>query len=210
MEKINGISRIIMEYLESDKQLQFPQFLTMISLDNDEATELKIAKEFLFHSHSDLDKRLALEYFYINRCHPELIYFIEHNNHSSNELNREAAKLYQFMLDLRNGKPTHKIRVISKSISPPNHPELKCLKYFLNMEIDVNVYHYDRIGYYINKVQNKLRQIDNPLYINFFKQRMQLIMFTYYWKRNELILARSMHMKHCKCHITSNRKPNFI
>ncbi len=177
------------EYFESEKQMQLPQFLTMISIDSDEAAQLELTKDFLYQSNSDVDKRLALEYFYINQCYQELQYFIEVNKESMNELNRELALLYQFMLDLENGKPVHKIRTLAKSVSI-HHPELRCLKYFLNIEINIKVYNYERIGYYLNKIQKHLRHLDNPLFITFFQIRMQILLFNYYWKRNELILAR--------------------
>ncbi|MGP4038877.1 AimR family lysis-lysogeny pheromone receptor [Gracilibacillus sp. D59] len=179
----------IRDCFESENQLQFPQFLTMISLDSDEAAQLELAKEFLFASKSDSDKRLALEYFYINQCYQELQCFIEINKESMNELNQELAIIYQFMLDIRNGKPVHEIRTNSKSVSV-KHPELRCLKYFLHIEVDIKVYNYERIGYYLNKIQKQLRHVDNPLFITFFQIRMKILLFQYYWKRNELILAR--------------------
>ncbi|SHM61674.1 AimR family lysis-lysogeny pheromone receptor [Gracilibacillus kekensis] len=189
MEITNTMQGIILEHFETDKQLQLTQFLTMVSLDNNEATELAIAKEFLLESSSDMDKRLALEYFFINHSYPELKYFIQVNQESSNSLNREMAKLYQLMLDLRNGKPVHEVRKYAQSVAT-FHPELTCLKYFLYIAIDVNVFNYDNIGYFLNKVQRKLCQIDNPLLITFFNIRMKTLLFIYYWKRNELILAR--------------------
>ncbi|WP_018930769.1 AimR family lysis-lysogeny pheromone receptor [Gracilibacillus lacisalsi] len=191
MVQTNTKNRIgtMRDYFESEKQLQFPQFLTMISLDSDEAAQLELAKEFLYQSNSDLDKRLALEYFDINQCYHELQYFIEVNKESMNPLNQALAILYQFMLDLKNGKPVHEIRTQSKSVSV-QHPELRCLKYFLYIEIDKKVYNYERIGYYLNKIQKYLRHLDNPLFITFFQIRMKNLLFHYYWKRNELILAR--------------------
>lgn len=178
-----------MNHFESEKELQFSQFLTMISLDSDEAAQLEMAKEFLYKSNSDLDKRLALEYFYMNECYQDLQYFIEVNQASLNDLNQESAMLYQSMLDLKSEKPVHTIRKQPKSIST-QHPELRCLKYFLYIEMDKKVYNYERIGCFLNKIQKQLHHIENPLFITFCQIRMQILLFQYYWKRNELILAR--------------------
>ncbi|UOQ50263.1 AimR family lysis-lysogeny pheromone receptor [Gracilibacillus caseinilyticus] len=189
METTKIKTGMIREYFESEKQMQLSQFLTMISLDNDETQELSITKDFLLLSNSTTDQRLALEYFYINRSYQEVQYFIKLNKEHCHPLNKNSAKLYQLMLDLRAGKPAHEVRALAKTVSADT-PELKCIKYFLNIEVDSKVYNFERIGYFLNKIQKQICYVDNPLLITFFNSRIQIILFHYYWKRNELILAR--------------------
>ncbi|MDX8047618.1 AimR family lysis-lysogeny pheromone receptor [Gracilibacillus sp. S3-1-1] len=174
---------------ESQIELQLSQFLTLISMDSGEVEQLELAKQFLFKTDSDTDKRLGLEYLYLNQCYQELQYVIDENQKSDNTLNHEAAILYQLMLDLHNGKQVHTIRTLSKAITS-RHPEISCLRYFLYIEVDRKVYNYEKIGFYLNKIQKLLHQIDNPLFISFCQIRIKVILFHYYWKRNELILAR--------------------
>ncbi|UOQ87066.1 AimR family lysis-lysogeny pheromone receptor [Gracilibacillus salinarum] len=189
METTKIKTGMIREYVESEKQMQLSQFLTMISLDNDETQELSITKDFLLLSNSTTDQRLALEYFYINRSYEELQYYIKLNMDHAHPVNKNAAKLYKLMLHLRDGKPAHEVRALAKTVSADT-PELKCIKYFLNIEVDSKVYNFERIGYFLNKIQKQIRYVDNPLLITFFNSRIQMILFHYYWKRNELILAR--------------------
>ncbi|WP_277679842.1 AimR family lysis-lysogeny pheromone receptor [Gracilibacillus dipsosauri] len=180
---------IIEKYLESDTVLGLHQFITMISLDQDEARMMELVKEFCMKSSSPLNDRLALEYFYVNKCNKELTYFIEKNKNSDNSLNQQTAILYELMIDIRERNAVHAIRSVAKNLNYDT-PDLQCLHYFLNIELDMSVYYYDKIGYYLNKIQPLLHKIDNPLLVQFFHIRIQLLLFTYYWKKNELILAR--------------------
>ncbi|ENH96563.1 hypothetical protein J416_10036 [Gracilibacillus halophilus YIM-C55.5] len=185
-------------------EIHLHQFLTMVSLDNDEASTLQLAKDFCYQSDSSLDHRLALELFYVNGCEKELRDFIEINRQSVLYINRQTATLYELMVDGRNYQSIHHIRTFAKSLTC-DQPELACLRYFLYIELDCSVYNYDQVGYYLNKIQQLLPKIDNPLLLSFFNMRMHTYLFIYYWKRNELILARKHayealqipnHMKH--------------
>ncbi|SES10825.1 hypothetical protein SAMN04487944_11871 [Gracilibacillus ureilyticus] len=189
MNDRNRYDGIIDKYLESNYQLELHQFMTMISLEHDEVKVLELVKEFCMHSESDLDHRLALEIFYVNGCERELQNLIEKNSTSDNVLNQRYAMYYQVMTDINRKKDKNAIRDIV-SILPAENAELQCLKYFIEMELDIEVNQYDRIGYYLNKLQPLLHEIENPLLATSFNIRTHILLFIYYWKRNELILAR--------------------
>ncbi|WP_163539665.1 AimR family lysis-lysogeny pheromone receptor [Gracilibacillus sp. YIM 98692] len=178
-----------MKQTELNVTLELHQFMTMVSLDNNEKEMLRLAKQFCYQSKSSLDQRLALELFYINKMDQELQHFIEKNKESEHTLNQKYALLYQLMFDISQNKSIHKIRKCAQAIRC-DHPELRCLRYFLYIELDVCVYQYDRIGYYLGKIQQLLPRIENPLLVTFYNIRIHSQLFMYYWKRNELILAR--------------------
>ncbi|MFC4402881.1 AimR family lysis-lysogeny pheromone receptor [Gracilibacillus xinjiangensis] len=189
MSTKNRYDGIIDNYLETNHQLELHQFMTMISINHDERKVLELVKEFCMQSTSDLDHRLALEIFYVNGCTKELQYFIEKNRTSDNLLNQKYAIYYELMTDIKCNKNKQMIRDIAQLL-PTDSVELRCLKYFIKMDIDICLHLYDRIGYYLNKLQPLLQDIDNPLLASSFNIRTHQFLFMYYWKRNELILAR--------------------
>ncbi|KAB8126759.1 hypothetical protein F9U64_19325 [Gracilibacillus oryzae] len=189
MKDRNKYDGMIKKYLESSYELELHQFITMVSLNNDEVRVLELVKEFCKKSTSDLDHRLAMELFYVNGCVKELQYFIEKNRTSDNVLNQKYAIFYQVMLDIQLKKNRWIIQDLVP-ILPTDQVEFKCLKYFIKFEMDLEANIYDRLGYYINKLQPLLQKIDNPLLASSFNIRTHILLFIYYWKRNELILAR--------------------
>lgn len=189
MLQIANEQELISRYLHQDSQLNFHQFLTMIQIENDEISNLPLAVQFLRQTTSETDLRLALEFCYMNFCYDELTYFIEKNENSLHSLNQKYALFYQLMLEIQQGKSPQKIRSCVRSIHC-DHPELLCLKYLVLIEVDLSIHHFHRIGTYINKIQQVLDQLDHPLLITFIQVRIQILNFLYYWKKNELILAR--------------------
>ncbi|GAA0289556.1 hypothetical protein GGQ92_002439 [Gracilibacillus halotolerans] len=189
MLQIANEQDLISHYLHHDTQLKFHQFLTMIQIENDEVSNLPLALQFLRQTTSETDLRLALEFCYINYCYDDLAYFIEKNEKSLYPLNRKYAMFYQLMLDIQKGASPQKIRSCVRSIQCDN-PELTCLKYLVFIEVDLSIHHYHRIGTYIDKIQQLLNQLDHPLLVSFLQVRIQILNFYYYWKQNELILAR--------------------
>ena len=189
MLQIANEQDLISHYLHHDSQLKFHQFLTMIQIENNEISNLPLALQFLRQTTCDTDLRLALEFSYINFCYDDLAYFIEKNEESLHPLNRKYAMFYQLMLDIQEGESPQKIRSCAKSMQC-DHPELTCLKYLVFIEVDLSIHHYHRLGTYIDKIQQLLDQLDHPLLVNFLQVRIQILSFFYYWKQNELILAR--------------------
>lgn len=180
---------IINSYLESRTGLELHQFISMVQLSNDESRMIELVKDFCQQSHSNLDNRLALEFFYLHGCHEELTYFIHINKESDNPLNRLYANYYQHMSHASLNRKIDEIIEMTPSILTSDLA-LQCLHYFLYAEIDITRKQYDRLGYYLNKIQTLLQKIDNPLLATSFNIRTHILLFMYYWKRNELILAR--------------------
>ncbi|WP_222599220.1 AimR family lysis-lysogeny pheromone receptor [Aquibacillus kalidii] len=183
-------SSILKEYQNYNPQLNLNQFITMVSIDNDEKAAADLAKQFCLQTESAIDMRIGMEYLYLNGFYTELDFLIIKNKQSENPINRKWGAVYELMVARRNyNRPAQTILHHAQEIKT-SLPELKCLLIFLKISLDYSGYKYDSLGYYLDEINDLIMEVENPLLASLFRVRLNTLLFIYYWKRNELILAR--------------------
>ncbi|MCT2535104.1 AimR family lysis-lysogeny pheromone receptor [Aquibacillus koreensis] len=183
-------SNLVDSYNKMQTTLNLHQFITMVSLDNDEKTVIQLAKQFLLESNSESDWRVGMEFLYMNGLYKELELLIDRNKQAINPINIKFGIIYDLMLARIRGEiPVHQLFEQIESIES-DMPDVQCLKHFMTIAINFSSHRYDSLGYYLDNIKCLLLQIENPLLVSLFKTRLNILLFIYYWKRNELILAR--------------------
>ncbi|MDL4838870.1 AimR family lysis-lysogeny pheromone receptor [Aquibacillus rhizosphaerae] len=178
------------DYNQVKSTLSLNQFITMVSLDNNEKTVIQLARQFLIESKCESDWRVGMEFLYMNGFYNDLNVLIERNKHSDNPINRKGAQIYELMIArLDHHLPSHVVIEQVNNITT-DIPELKCLIRFLTISINFSAHKYDCLGYYLDEINSLMLHIENPLLASLYKARLNMLLFIYYWKRNELILAR--------------------
>lgn len=184
------------EQLESVRQLVGPDepalftVLQQLTKEYDEKTTLHLAKEFCFLCHTDENKRVGLEYLYMNGLLDEVQKLVKINEESENQINREWAYLYQFFLD----RKLRKVRLndfesFSSKFSCFD-PELDCLMLFTKIYVQADKLDFGFIDSMRYELTDKMLKINNTLLKICFQLRENEMLFVYYWRNDKVDIAR--------------------
>ncbi|MCZ0703669.1 hypothetical protein J2T56_001868 [Natronobacillus azotifigens] len=172
------------------KQLKLHQYVNSLGKLYDEETLINKMCEFCLQTTDQDDMRVGLEYLYMNGCYDALSQLIERNKQHTNKENNAWAHLYELTLAKQKRTiPHHKILEQVMEIKTYD-PGLRCIIEYLMLSIHFDLFEYERLAYALDSIQLLLQRIDNPLLVSLLKARLDAALFIYYWKRNEMILAR--------------------
>lgn len=184
------------EQLEAVYRLTGPEESTLFTLlqklskHYDEKTTIYLTKEFCLNCHSDENKRVGMEFLYMNGFQDDLTQLIEMNKQSHNQVNNEWAEVYEFILDRRKkSKFKGELLEFAKNFKTSD-PTLACLLIFLQIYGHNEMFEYEKLGNFQDMLTQKLLEIDNTLMRIYFQLRENEVLFHFNWKKNELEIAR--------------------
>ncbi|MBM7571300.1 AimR family lysis-lysogeny pheromone receptor [Aquibacillus albus] len=188
MSKQRSIKRTFNK--DYDESLHLHHYLAIVSKNNDEKTVIRLSKKFCLESKRESDWRVGMEFLYMNGCLQEVRQLITRNKQSHNCVNKTWGIVYDIMLQWKNRAKAAHLLLHELNEIKTNTPELACIVSFLKVSIHYSTYQFDCIGSYLDNIAKQLSKIENPLLASSFTIRYHELLFIYYWKRNELILAR--------------------
>ncbi|SDK14718.1 AimR family lysis-lysogeny pheromone receptor [Sediminibacillus albus] len=172
------------------KHLTIEDYMNMISRDYPEEKVVFLTKQFCLTSESDYVKRTGLEFLYMNGYYQELDDLILINKQSLNSINRKWAYLYDLLVLRKKGTiPEHALLEEINQIKT-NLAELNCIVGFMKIYLYYDLNEFEKLGDYLDQQSELINEIEDSFLSSLFFVRLNEILFTYYWKRNELILAR--------------------
>ncbi|QDP41629.1 AimR family lysis-lysogeny pheromone receptor [Radiobacillus deserti] len=151
---------------------------------------ITMAKEYCLRTTSESDMRVGLEFLYMNGFDHDLHNLIKKNIQSTNPLNRQWGHMYELQLARKNqtlSGPKLLERLQKMNVYSP---ELCILKNFLQIYIHYGAHHFGALSNYLDEQYELLKQVEDPFLHRLFETRLHEVLFIYYWKRNELVLAR--------------------
>ncbi|WP_236687104.1 AimR family lysis-lysogeny pheromone receptor [Ornithinibacillus californiensis] len=181
------------EYMTSvseSAELTLGQVILLLSQEHDEKAVIELTRKYCLQSSSTIIQKQGMEFLYINGFYEDLNLLIVKNQLSNNISNKLWAEVYQIILDLRSRKYTMgELRQHLRGIKHSD-PELQCLielaivdTYFYQMD-------FGKIGNFLDKQADLFDAIQDTYLLSSFNLRIYQKLFIYYWKRNELIMAR--------------------
>ncbi|GGD19766.1 AimR family lysis-lysogeny pheromone receptor [Pontibacillus salipaludis] len=184
------------EQLESVRQLVGPNepalftVLQQLTKEYDEVTAIQLAKKFCLLCQTDENKRVGLEYLYMNGLLDEVQELVKINEQSENQINREWAYLYQFFLDrkLRNAQLID-FEAFS-SMFKCSDPELDCLMLFTKVYVQADKRDFGFIESIRHELTDKMLKINNTVLRICFQLRENEMLFVYYWRNDKVDIAR--------------------
>ncbi|WP_226036317.1 AimR family lysis-lysogeny pheromone receptor [Aquibacillus saliphilus] len=172
----------------------------------DERTMIEQCRVFCLQSEIESVRRTGMEFLYMNGFYDDLEQLILKNSKSVSKVDREWAEVYQLMLASKESiLSLHQLKEQSYKIDT-TIPELKCLLHFIKVNIDYMAYQYDSLGYYLDEIKELIYEIECPVLSSLYETRLNAVLFTYFWKRNQLILARKHAYKAINNTISIERK----
>lgn len=172
-------------------ELTIGQVILLLSQEHEEQKVLELTRKFCLQSSSKEIQKKGMEFLYINGYFEDLKILIAKNSLSNDASNQTWAEVYQIMLERRMNESSSmgKMRARLKEIKTSD-PELRCLieitiidTYFYQMD-------FGKIGNFLEKQYELFEPIQDNFMLSCLNLRLYQKLFFYYWKRNELIIAR--------------------
>ncbi|WP_077623486.1 AimR family lysis-lysogeny pheromone receptor [Sediminibacillus massiliensis] len=151
---------------------------------------IDLTKDFCLMASSHQNRRTGMEFLYSYGFLEELDKLIDINRHSDNELNRRWGELYWIINERRKRNLNTKEYLKLLSGLELGELELQCLSDFLKVYAHFERKEYGMLGTYLDRLLLAVHEVQDPLLNELFSVRLDEIMLTYHWKRNEMIIAR--------------------
>lgn len=165
----------------------------------------KLTNHFLKTDCTEI-KKIGMEFFFVHEKYKELDELIEENKQILRCSNQEWAEVYNLML--KTVKRNECLLTVANEIylCKTKDPVVKILKEFIYIYIQLKAKNYEGITTYIEKIRTLMEVVDNKFLIASFENRIDLVMFRYYWTRNEMINTRRIGFNLIKKSIPNHLK----
>lgn len=164
--------------------------ISMLSTQHDEQTVLELVRKFCLQSTNNDIMKKGMEFLYMNGFYEDLPILINKNRKSNRKSNIQWAEIYQLMIDRKLTRSTP-IVILHHVISLQcDEPEIRCLIEFLKISSHYDMHNFGKLGDFLDKQAYLFAAVNDPLLLSFFNIRLYEVLFTYYWVRNETIIAR--------------------
>lgn len=178
------------EYDVNQEQMKLHQYIAWLGPNVEEKLILTKARDFCMETKNAEDMRIGLEYLYMNGFYKDLAELIVKNKEHANELNNTWGKIFDLIIvKQKRSIPHHHILEEVTSIKTSD-PGLQCIIDFLIVSIHFDMFEYRMLANLLDNIYDLIAKIADPLLSSLLNIRLDNLLFVYYWKRNEMLLAR--------------------
>ncbi|KGX84770.1 AimR family lysis-lysogeny pheromone receptor [Pontibacillus marinus] len=151
---------------------------------------LHLVRDFCLTSTSIENQRKSLEFLYMRSFFKELDEMIEINKKSERIENRQWAELFDILITRRRKNVDHyQILDQIKNIKPVSS-YVELYKQFITIYCYHELRQSGKLANYLDSINDLIEQVEDPLMLMFFQERMEDYHYFYHFQRNELILCR--------------------
>jgi hypothetical protein len=176
--------------ISESAELTIGQIILLLSQEHEEHEVIDLTRKFCLQSTSNEIKRKGMEFLYMNGFYEDLRVLITKNQLSNNPSNQLWSEVYQIIMDRRDKKySAGEMRTRLEEMNP-TEPELKCLIELVIVDTYFSQRDFGKFGNFLNKQQELFEPIQDNFILASFNLRTYQKLFFFYWKRNELIMAR--------------------
>ncbi|MDC3414961.1 AimR family lysis-lysogeny pheromone receptor [Aquibacillus sp. 3ASR75-11] len=178
------------QFVVNGEELPLNLIIKMLSARYAPAEVMELMRAVCLHVTSDDNLRVSLEFLYTNGFLDDVAILINKNKQVHNARNHNWASVYQVILDRRKNR-TKPHRYLSMLSSLKLEEDvLLCLRDFLHVYAYYEMCQYGMLGKYLDSLTENLATIEEPLIKELFSLRLDEVLLTYHWKRNEMVMAR--------------------
>ncbi|UFT98981.1 AimR family lysis-lysogeny pheromone receptor [Radiobacillus kanasensis] len=194
-EQTSQAHSLIQPFLHQETDWSMDQIFHILSASNQLEDAIEGMRQFCLQTNLSENMRVGLEFLYSHGFLDDLELLIEKNLASSNEQNRNWAKLYRVIFNRRKRRQKPHEYLTRLSAFHVAERELICMKDMLHVYAYFELRQYGMLGNYVDRLQSMIYDIDNEMLRQLFQIKLDEIWMTYYWKRNEMIMARKYGYK---------------
>ncbi|WP_217586425.1 AimR family lysis-lysogeny pheromone receptor [Lentibacillus saliphilus] len=182
---------ILDDPLTANEHLTLEMVMFLLTTQHSKGKANELLRQYCLQSPiADVQKK-GMEFLYMNGYTDDLQKLIHKNKTSNDRSKQEWSEVYQFMLD-RDQQHTYPLKTVMHRLNAirTSEPELQCLLKFAHISISMDSGDYECVGHLLQQQHELVEKISDRMLMNFFKTRLYTSLFMYYWRRNELIIAR--------------------
>ena len=180
MSKIDGLA----DFRDAD------HYLSWLKTHHDVESHPEKLKTYFLKTTDSYSQCIGLEFLLMNGYVEAFDQLLEQNNQSRSKRNREWAYLYNlFMMKQKRALSKSELLELAQNFRT-DEVELQCIQLFLEISIYFDIFDYSMVANRLDPLRDKLKQVNHPILSPLLKQRLNLVLFHHYWKRNEMVLAR--------------------
>ncbi|WP_117168429.1 AimR family lysis-lysogeny pheromone receptor [Paraliobacillus sediminis] len=204
--------------IKMDEITNLEQFITVASMENEEDTTIQKTCEYCLITKNEVDWRIGMHFLYTNGFYEETQFLIDKNKKSKNQINHKWAAVYELVLARRfRSIPHHEIlKKLQKFKTEDTNLQFIIKQTLLSTNFDM--FDYGSFNALLEELQGLLLKLDNHVLISLAHINLDQLFFVYYWKSNEVILARKygfrllnkMYNKKQKAHLHVNLSLTYI
>lgn len=176
--------------ISENAELTIGQITLMLSQDHTDQEVLELTRNFCLQTSSSEIQKKGMEFLYINGFFDDLKQLIIKNLQSPHASNRKWAEVYQITMDRRAKRYSPGEMRLRLREMQPSDPELKCLIELLIVDTYYSQLDFGKIANFLDKQHELFDAVQDNFILSSFNLRLYQKLFVYYWKRNELIMAR--------------------
>lgn len=177
-------------FILNGKEFTLHQVFTLLKAEHGHNKAIQMTSGFCLVTNSKENQRAALEFLYAYGYLPEMEMLIEKNLQSDDVISRKWGQVYYVIRKWKKvkTKPEEYIKIIEAL--DINELELLCLKDFIYVYAHYERKEFGKLGSHLDRLLEGIQTIQDPLLQELFSIRLEELLMTYYWKRNEMIIAR--------------------
>ena len=166
------------------------EYLHLLNLHIDQDEHPERMRVFFLKTKDPYSQCVGLEFMVMHGYLKDLRALIENNNQSEHALNREWARFYQLILKSQKKSIDYENLLIEMEVFKTEDIALKCIKLFMLISIHFRLRENGQVANVMDVLMDKIRLVEHPILQPLLRQRLELVSFNYYWKENQVILAR--------------------
>ncbi len=205
-------------HMRNCQNLRLYQFVQMMSVDYDDKTVVGLTKDFCLDLTNEEDLRIGMKFLYLHGYYNELEILINKNKKSTHSLNRVWAAIFKLSLKRINREVPHYELLNQLNEIKSEDNDTICLILINKINVLFNIFAYGDSRDDIDHLQCRIYDVKDPLLNELYQYCLESLLFVFYWKRNELILARKYGFrtlnktfnKAMKAHIHFNLSLTYI
>ncbi|ASN06053.1 AimR family lysis-lysogeny pheromone receptor [Virgibacillus necropolis] len=173
-----------------DENMSLERVISKLSTLHNEQTVLQLVRNLCLQTRKNEIMKKGMEFLYMSGFYEDLELLIDKNKKSKIKSNNQWAELYKLMMDrkLRRLTPLEILHRVKSLRS--DEPEIICLIELVKISNHYDMHEFGRLGNFLDKQQSIFASVSDPFLLSYFNIRLYEVLFSYYWIRNELIIAR--------------------
>ncbi|WP_153463563.1 MULTISPECIES: AimR family lysis-lysogeny pheromone receptor [Sediminibacillus] len=186
----NGQSRTRNQFLMQEGELSLFHVFQSFSVSDNVSTAIEVTRSYCMRAQTEANQRVGMEFLYAYDFLDDLEQLIEKNLVSENPVNRQWGQLYK-IIHLRRKrmlKTDEYVGLLNKLAA--DSVEVETLHMFLRVYAHFERKEFGRLSSYLDGLLENIHKIGDPMLRELFSVRLDEMLLTFHWKRNEMIIAR--------------------
>ncbi len=177
------------------QHLRLHEFVNLLESNYDEKVVLELTKYFCLTTTNLEDMRYGMVFLHHCGFYSELDILVNKNKASKAETNQKWAVVFELILD-RFFRRAPNYTILTELLQlKVEEPELKAMVYIKIISLYFDIFLYGKLGELLEDLRLIIMHVNNPLLVSLYNSFIDQLLFVFYWKRNEVVLARKYGFK---------------